>query len=73
MPEVLSTPTQMGGNSSGSAAGSAVKSPSAAWPRDLSPNPNWNPERNAIHAGWPDSEEGWLQIQGRCFSSQKAC
>lgn len=49
------------------------QSPSAAWPQQLSPNPNWNPETKADWAGWPDTEELWLQVPSVCSSLQKAC
>lgn len=47
------------------------QSPSAAWPPQLSVNPNWNPERNAIRSAWSDTEEGWLHVLCICSSLQK--
>lgn len=53
MPVVSSTTIQMGDNSSGPPSACSLN-PSAAWPQHLSLHPNWNPERNAIQAVWPN-------------------
>lgn len=67
-PAASSGPNQLGAAARPSAR-RAVQS--AAWPRHLAPNPNWNPERAAIQAGWPGAEEGWPRLSSVCSPLQK--